>query len=224
MFEWAVGNVKGRSITISGQNGSIELKPITQEFLEKIPNVVPLSKDEHEVVDALLENIGNLRFNGYELISCETYDRYSALFDKFYVGYEIFEIEAKSNKPCKFQFYADNEITLAAYSLAFQIALGIGQIIDVSHYYGKKKVVDLQAHESNKALLTIITMDNRQQIAICPTSDGLELLIGNMSLHKEGMVFDYGYYSDLISWVYNPLYGRYDLVHNEYWGSYEEVN
>jgi len=71
MFEWAVGNVKGRSITISGQNGSIELKPITQEFLEKIPNVIPLSKDEHEVVDALLENIGNLRFNGYELISCQ---------------------------------------------------------------------------------------------------------------------------------------------------------
>ncbi len=166
MFEWVLGNIDGKSISISGKHGTVTLKPITREFLEQVPNIAELSDEELEAIDALKENIENLLSNNYDLLYCETYDRYSDLFDKLKVDYEIFNIEVNSGKPYRFQFFADDEFTLASYSLVFQIALGIGNIVDVK----------------NKMLFTVITLENGWQIGLCPTDDGVDVLLGNMHI------------------------------------------
>jgi len=215
MFEWVLGNIDGKSISISGKHGTVTLKPITREFLEQVPNIARLSDEELEAIDALKENIENLLSNNYDLLYCETYDRYSDLFDKLKVDYEIFNIEVNSGKPYRFQFFADDEFTLASYSLVFQIALGIGNIVDVSHYYQNKKVTDLQAHDKNKMLFTVITLENGWQIGLCPTDDGVDVLLGNMHISDGRIIFEYDDCENVISWIYDYLYHTYDIIIGE---------
>jgi len=223
MFEWVLGNIDGKSISISGKHGTVTLKPITREFLEQVPNIAELSDEELEAIDALKENIENLLSNNYDLLYCETYDRYSDLFDKLKVDYEIFNIEVNSGKPYRFQFFADDEFTLASYALAFQIALGLDDIKDVSYYYKKERVIDLDSHDKNKMLLTVITLNDGRQIALCPQNDGLEMLLGKMKILKKYILFVYGDGESVIEWVHDEIYGTYDISETtpyewEMWG------
>jgi len=223
MFEWMIGDLDGKSIIISGKKGSIELKPITWRFITKIPNMLDITDKEEEVVNNLIENIDNLTSNDFELLYCETYATYSKLFDRFDVYDEIFDIEIRSEKPYKFKFYADDEFTLASYAFAFQIALGLDDIKDVSYYYKKERVIDLDSHDKNKMLLTVITLNDGRQIALCPQNDGLEMLLGKMKILKKYILFVYGDSESVIEWVHDEIYGTYDISETtpyewEMWG------
>lgn len=224
MFEWMKGNIDGKSVIISSKHGSIELKPITASFLEKIPEIVDVSDEEEEAINNLRENVENLLSAGYDLLYCETYEAAYDLFDHMKVRDEILDVEIKSAKPYKFKFYADDQLTLASYSMAFQIALGIGEIKDVSYYYKRTKVTDLEKHDKNKMLLTVITLDDGQQMVLCPVDDGVDIMIGKMKILKKYILFTYDDGETVIDWTYDELYHTYDIYETtlyEMWSQYE---
>jgi len=211
MFEWIKRSFDGQSIEVVAQLGAAEFMPLSHKSINETLRGQVLTKAEHGNIRELACELRNLEYNGImqipEYISDEFYE-FMDLVEPIASGSEIFRIKFKQSDEHEFQFYAEDEFVLASYTMAFMIAAGIGEVVDMSHYFRDQKIYDLVEHNSAKRLLTVITFSDGRQLALLYQDEVMELLLGTIQF-TDKIVFRYGDCMDIIDWQYNTTYDTY---------------
>jgi len=211
MFEWANNWFYEQSIEIISQSGSVTFIPLSIASINTKLRGKTLPKEETDVVKKLICGIRNLELNKIMTIRSYIYEELIDFLEPILSDDEIFRVKLNQKNSNEFEFYADDEFMLAGYTISFMIASGVGEIVDISHYYKDQQIKNILERDKNKDILTIVTFSDGQQLVILFQEDEINLLLGTIQFNNKVM-FRYGECVDILEWKHDSLYDSHELV------------
>jgi len=229
MFEWIRNSFDEQSIEVVARLGTAEFMPLSRKSINAALHSRVLAKNESDNMRKLVWELRNLEDSGIMQIPEHISDEFVDLVEPIASGSEIFKVKFKQPDEHEFQFYAEDEFVLASYTMAFMVAAGIGEVVDMSHYFRDQKIYDLAEHNSAKRLLTVLTFSDGRQLALLYQDEVMELLLGTIQF-TDKIIFRYGNYMDIIDWQYNTTYDTYYVTRvsasewQDYYGECEDAD